>query len=118
MATDALVTLREYGFDVAVRADKLTVAPSARLNDQWRDFVRNHKDELIAALMVDEFWQTLSARVGECDQLIGELCNLRGDTDQHRANLMAVRKRMAPVHIDRDLNQLRAEIELARLRRK
>jgi len=52
----------------------------------------------------------LAARVDEIDALIGQLCTLRHDTDEHRAELLAVRKRMAPNHIDTDIKYLREQI--------
>ncbi len=58
----------------------------------------------------DDFWQTLRARIDECDALIHQLCDLRGDDDEHRADLLAVRKRMAPQKLDSDIAYLKAEI--------
>ncbi len=57
-----------------------------------------------------DWWETLRARIDECDRLIHELYNLRGDDDAHRAGLLAVRKRMAPVHLVGDIVYLKAEI--------
>jgi hypothetical protein len=56
------------------------------------------------------FWQGLSARIDEIDALINRLCDLRHDTDEHRADLLAVRKRMAPNNIDTDIQYLREQI--------
>jgi len=64
-------------------------------------------------LMTDEaaeFWSTFLARVTECDELINSLCDLRGDDDARRADLLAVRKRMAPQRVDGDILYLKAEI--------
>ena len=66
-----------------------------------------------ACLPTDEaeaFWSTFLARVTECDELINSLCDLRGDDDARRADLLAVRKRMAPQKIDGDIAYLKAEI--------
>ena len=57
-----------------------------------------------------EFWSTFLARVTECDELINSLCDLRGDDDARRADLLAVRKRMAPQRVDGDILYLKAEI--------
>ena len=56
------------------------------------------------------FWSNFLARVKECDELINSLCGLRGDGDARRADLLAVRKRMAPQRIDGDISYLKAEI--------
>lgn len=66
-----------------------------------------------ACLPTDEaeaFWSTFLARVTECDELINSLCDLRGDDDARRADLLAVRMRMAPQKIDGDIAYLKAEI--------
>lgn len=57
-----------------------------------------------------EFWQSLTARVDECDALIHQLCELRNDEDEHRAALLEQRKRMAPEKLDSDIRYLRAQI--------
>ena len=59
-----------------------------------------------------EFWRTFLARVTECDELINSLCDLRGDDDARRADLLAVRKRMAPQKVDGDIAYLKTEIEV------
>ena len=64
----------------------------------------------IAANDADDFWQTLRARIDECDRLINTLCNLRRDDDAHRADLLAVRKSMAPQQLDSDIVYLKAAI--------
>ena len=56
------------------------------------------------------FWSNFLARVTECDELINSLCDLRGDDDARRADLLAVRMRMAPQKIDGDIAYLKAEI--------
>lgn len=58
----------------------------------------------------DDFWQTLRTRIDECDRLINQLCDLRGDDGAHRAELLAVRKRMAPEMLERDIVYLKAEL--------
>ena len=57
-----------------------------------------------------DWWEMLRARIDECDRLIHELCNLRGDHDAHRADLLAVRKRMAPEMLVSDVAYLKSEI--------
>jgi hypothetical protein len=64
-------------------------------------------------LMTDEaalFWSTFLARVTKCDRLIHQLCELRGDDEARRADLLAVRKRMAPARLDGDIAYLENEI--------
>ena len=62
----------------------------------------------------DHFWRTFRARIDECDSLIHELCDLR--RDDHRADLLAVRKRMAPHKLDSDIHYLKSEIAIERLK--
>ena len=62
------------------------------------------------------FWHGMTARIDEIDTLINQLCDLRNDSDEHRADLLAVRKRMAPRLIDGDIAYLRSEIEQALLK--
>ena len=111
------------------RTIKLTGPKDAA--EKWAPRLRERKAEIVeslAASLANEasaehidgydydpeeavrFWQGLTARIDECDRLIQVLCHLRGDTDEHRADLLAVRKRMAPVHIDRDLAYLKTQI--------
>ena len=70
----------------------------------------NSTGQPLAANEADDFWQTLRARIDECDRLIHQLCDLRGDDEAHRADLLAVRKRMAPQKLDSDIAYLKNEI--------
>lgn len=90
--------------------------------ERWAPRLRQHKAEIVAVLTAandadlttdeaDDFWQTLRARIDECDTLIHQLCDLRGDDDEHRADLLAVRKRMAPQKLDTDIAYLKNEIQ-------
>ena len=70
-----------------------------------------------AALDAAFFWQNLTARVDECDRLIHQLCDLRNDTSEHRTDLLAVRKTMAPNNLVGDIAYLKiaiAEVERPR----
>ena len=58
----------------------------------------------------DDFWQTLRASIDECDRLIHELCDIRGDDLERRADLLAVRKRMAPNNLAGDIAYLKTAI--------
>lgn len=91
------------------------------MTERWAPQLRQHKAEIVAALTAandaeqmteaaDDFWQTLRARIDECDALINELCDPRGDDDEHRAALLSQRKRMAPIKLHSDIAYLRAEI--------
>ena len=57
------------------------------------------------------FWHGFMERVDECDRLIRQLCDRRGDSDAHRADLLAIRMRMAPANVDSDIKYLMDEIE-------
>ena len=57
-----------------------------------------------------QWWATLKPRIEHCDRLIRKLCDLRGDDEARRDDLLAVRKRMAPVCLDEDIEYLTAEI--------
>jgi len=59
----------------------------------------------------DDFWQKLRARIAECDALIHRVCDLRGDPDEYRAELLAIRKRMAPAKLESDIAYLKAVIK-------
>ena len=64
------------------------------------------------------FWHRFTERIDECDRLIQELCDLRGDTEKHRADLLAARKTMAPANLVCDIAYLKTAIaEVARPRR-
>lgn len=91
------------------------------VTERWAPQLRQHKAEIVAALTAandaelmtdeaDDFWRTFRARIDECDALIHQLCDLRGDDDDHRADLLAVRKRMAPIKLDGDITYLKNEI--------
>ncbi len=94
---------------------------SKQVTQRWAPQLRQYNAEILAALTAandtelpiddaDDFWQTLRARIDECDRLIYRLCDLRGNDDGHRADLLAVRKRMAPQKLDSDIVYLKAEI--------
>ena len=70
----------------------------------------NSTGQPLAANEADDFWQTLRARIDECDALIHVLCDLRGDDDDHRAALLSQRKKMAPQKLDTDIAYLKQEI--------
>ena len=79
---------------------------------------RTLQDDDSVAPDAARFWLNLTQRVDECDRLIHQLCALRGDTDEHRADLLAVRKTMAPDNLIRDIVYLKAAIaEVERPRR-
>lgn len=77
--------------------------------------IANETCNAIAANESDEassdWWSTLRAKIDRCDHLIHQLCDLRGDDDARRADLLAVRKHMAPVKIDGDIAYLEREID-------
>ena len=71
---------------------------------------RNSTGQPLAGTEADDFWCNLTARIDEIDALINQLCDLRNDSDEHRAVLQATRKRMAPAHVDLAIEYLRGEI--------
>lgn len=88
---------------------------------RWAPQLRQHKAEILAALTAandtelpideaDDFWDKLRARIDECDALIHELCDIRGDDRERRADLLTVRKRMAPNNLAGDIAYLKAAI--------
>ena len=92
-----------------------------QVTERWAPQLRQHKAEIVAAHTAandseqptdeaDDFWKTFRARIDQCDALIHQLCDLRGDDDDHRADLLAVRKRMAPQKLDGDIFYLKNEI--------
>jgi hypothetical protein len=70
----------------------------------------NSTGQPLAANEADDFWQTLRARIEECDTLINSLCDLRGDDEDHRAALLSQRKKMAPQKLDSGIFYLKNEI--------
>ena len=70
----------------------------------------NRTGQALAANEADDFWFTFRARIDECDARIHQLCDLRGDDDDQRAALLAVRKRMAPEKLKSDIVYLKAQI--------
>ena len=70
----------------------------------------NSTGHALASSDATDFWGNLTARIDEIDALINQLCDLRGDSHEHRAALLAVRKRMAPTHIDSDTAYLHNDI--------
>lgn len=56
------------------------------------------------------WWDTFLSRVTECDELIHQLCSLRGDDEARRADLLATRKRTSPANLDGDIEYLMSEI--------
>ena len=79
---------------------------------------RTLQDDDSVAPDAARFWLNLTQRVDECDRLIHQLCDLRNDTSEHRADLLAVRKTMAPDNLVRDIVYLKAAIaEVERPRR-
>ena len=95
-------------------AESSSVSSSRLLANDSENIDGYHYDPIDAA----RFWQGLTARVDECDRLIHQLCDLRNDTSEHRADLLAVRKTMAPDNLVRDIVYLKAAIaEVERPRR-
>ncbi len=95
-----------------------------QVTERWAPQLRQHKAEILAALTAandtelpideaDDFWDRLRARIDECDRLIHELCDIRGDDHERRADLLAVRKRMAPNNLAGDIAYLKAAIAVA-----
>ena len=57
------------------------------------------------------FWSNFVDRINWCDFLIHELCDVRGDDQARRDDLILTRQRMAPTHLDTDVRYLLDEIE-------
>ena len=66
-----------------------------------------HYDPVEAA----RFWEGLTDRINWCDILIHELCDIRGDSQSRRDDLLLTRQRTAPVNIDGDIRYLLEEIK-------
>ena len=92
-----------------------------QVTERWAPQLRQHKAEILAALTAandtelpideaDDFWDRLRARIAECDALIHQLCDIRGDDLQRRSDLLALRKRMAPNCLAGDIAYLKAAI--------
>ena len=111
------------------RTVKLTGPKDAA--EKWAPRLREHKAEIVESLAalgsnaVDaepihgytydpeeaaRFWQNLTARVDECDRLIHQLCDPRNDTSEHRIDLLAVCKTMAPNNLVGDIAYLKTAI--------
>ena len=56
------------------------------------------------------FWSTFLERVDHCDQLIDQLCNLRGDSAAERTVLLKTRRNTSPENLDGDIKYLLATI--------
>ena len=94
-------------------AESSSVSSSRLLANDSENIDGYHYDPIDAA----RFWQGLTARVDECDRLIHQLCDLRNDTSEHRTDLLAVRKTMAPNNLVGDIAYLKiaiAEVERPR----
>ena len=71
---------------------------------------RNSTGQALATPEADAFWQTLPARIDECDRLINQLCDVRQDSDEDRAALLEQRKRVAPEQLAADVRYLREQL--------
>lgn len=71
-APDLLHTLQGQGLRVWVEDDRLLVAPKARITDETRRLIREHKAELLAALAVPLADPAAEARR---QQVLGMLAN-------------------------------------------
>ena len=57
------------------------------------------------------FWEGLTDRINWCDILIHELCEIRGDSQARRDDLLLTRQRTSPANVDSDIRSLLEEIE-------
>lgn len=53
-AFDFIQRIEGAGFAVALTDGNLAISPASDLNDKQRDFIRSHKDELVAAIRSSE----------------------------------------------------------------
>ena len=53
-AFDFIQRIEGAGFTVALTHGNLAISPASDLNDKQREFIRSHKDELVAALRSSE----------------------------------------------------------------
>ena len=113
---------------------RLTLTPSRTIKltgpkevaEKWAPRLREHKAAIVESLAANDeattenydaqeaakFWDGFIDRVNECDRLIHELCDIRGDDQARRDDLIRTRQRMAPNNIDGDIKYLREEIAL------
>ena len=106
------------------RTVKLTGPKDAA--EKWAPRLREHKAEIVASLAalstiaanedgIDEatiFWSNLIDRINWCDILVHTLCDVCGDDQARRDDLILTRQRLAPDMIDGDIRYLLAEIEI------
>ena len=57
------------------------------------------------------FWSNLIDRINWCDLLIHELCDVRGDDQARRDDLILTRQRTNPAKVDSDIRYLLEEIK-------
>ncbi len=50
----ALQKIKNAGFDIEMQGDSFVVTPASLLNSQQREFLKNHKAEIISELQRDE----------------------------------------------------------------
>ena len=75
---EALDLLSHHGLTVTVDGGDLLVKPSNRLTDELRNYIREHKPELIEVV---KSWAALADAIEGC-------CNARGDADANRQALL------------------------------
>lgn len=119
------------------RTIKLTGPKDAA--EKWAPRLREYKAEIVESLaalssaaedaeQIDgyafdpheaaSFWQGFKGRVDECDRLIHELCDIRGDDQARRDDLIRTRQRMSPTNVESDIRYLLDESERVSLARK
>ena len=49
-AAEMVVRMQRAGFNLGVKDDALTITPASRLTDPQRQWIRDHKAEILAAL--------------------------------------------------------------------
>ena len=105
------------------RTIKLTGPKDA--TERWAPRLREHKAEIVESLAAlsnnaanddgtDEseiFWSNLIDRINWCDLLIHELCDVRGDDQARRDDLILTRQRTAPANVEGDIRYLLEEID-------
>lgn len=53
----ALANIREAGFNIKINPAGLEISPASRLTQQQRDFLKNHRAEIIAELNAEQVRQ-------------------------------------------------------------
>ncbi len=82
---DALAKIRHAGFQVSLSGDSFKIAPSSKLDENQRAFLKSHKSEIISNLRAEQAVNEIIRNLVTCYSPSGLVYEIEARDEEHAA---------------------------------